>query len=137
MAIVVWDGSLAIGVDIIDTQHRELFRIINSFHDKIGREEDCFALAVVLDSLKNYVHYHFNMEERLLDLSGCPELESHRGAHRAFMVLVERYASQQENVTGAELLKLQSFLIDWLTSHISGEDFRLKDYLTPGPDFQA
>ena len=30
MAIVCWDGSLTIGVDAIDAQHRYLFEIINT-----------------------------------------------------------------------------------------------------------
>jgi len=132
MAIVTWDGSLAIGVDIVDTQHKELFRVINSFHDKIGREEDSFALTVLLDSLKNYVTYHFATEERLLERAGCPELDTHKGAHAAFATLMEHYELNRDQAHCDELLKLQSFLVGWLTNHIQHEDLRLKEYFLAG-----
>ncbi|WP_027192517.1 bacteriohemerythrin [Fundidesulfovibrio putealis] len=128
MGIVEWDESFAIGVEIVDTQHRELFRVINSFHDRIGAEDDAFALGVVLDSLKNYVTYHFATEEKLLARCGCPELAMHQGAHAAFAALVASYETNRDAADSGELLKLQNFLVGWLVNHIKHEDLRLKDY---------
>jgi hemerythrin len=132
MAIVEWDEALATGVEIVDTQHRELFRVINSFHDKIGSEEDSFALAVVLDSLKNYVTYHFATEEKLLERSGCPDLAQHQGAHAAFAAVVSHFDTARDAADRAELYKLQTFLVGWLVNHVKHEDLRLKEYFLAG-----
>ncbi|MFP5221784.1 MAG: bacteriohemerythrin [Acidobacteriota bacterium] len=132
MGIVEWDESFAIGVDIVDTQHRELFRVINSFHQRIGAEDDAFALRVALDSLKNYVTYHFGTEEKLLARGGCPELAQHQGAHAAFTALVGRYEASRDDADGEDLLRLQDFLVGWLVSHIRDEDLRLKEYFLAG-----
>lgn len=129
MGIVEWDGSLVTGVEPIDRQHKELFRVINSFHDKIGQEEDTFALATVLDSLKNYVNYHFTFEEKLLERNGCPELEAHRALHQEFFGTVDRFELASAASTRHDLLELQNYLMDWLVRHIEKEDLRLKRYL--------
>jgi len=131
MAIVEWDGSLAVGVEAIDRQHRELFRIINSFHDKIGREEDSFALAVVLDSLKNYVTYHFGFEEKLLERNGCPELAGHQALHDSFAQAVERFEAGLVQPSRQDLLELQTYLLDWLVNHIQAQDLRLAPFMKP------
>jgi hemerythrin len=131
MAIVTWDGSLSIGVDVIDKQHKELFNSINRFQERSATENPTFALDVVLDSLKNYVRYHFASEERLLELNNCPELERHKQLHAAFEEHIRLYEAKHASVTREELGELQSFLLNWLTNHIQGEDHRLKQYLQP------
>jgi len=129
MPVVHWDGSLAVGVELIDKQHEDLFRIINSFNDRLETGEDeLFSLDVLLDSLKNYVRYHFTTEQNLLERNGCPALARHKGLHDAFAAHVAQYEQGRTHVTRAELLALQEFLLDWLTSHIRDEDLPLKDY---------
>jgi hemerythrin len=48
-----WNSSLSVGVDLIDTQHQELFRRIDSFYDamKAGRGQD--EVLKVLDFMLN------------------------------------------------------------------------------------
>ncbi|MFZ5428087.1 MAG: bacteriohemerythrin [Thermodesulfobacteriota bacterium] len=131
MSLVQWDDSLAIGVKLIDTQHKELFRIINSFSERIGKEDPSFTLRVALDSLKSYVHYHFATEEKLLQKNRCPLHSRHQGMHAAFAGLMAKYEERQDSIDREGLLELQAFLVDWLTTHIKKQDMPLRAYFAP------
>jgi len=131
MSMVQWDDSLAIGVKVIDTQHKELFRIINSFSERIGQEDPSFTLQVVLDSLKNYAHYHFTTEEKLLEKNRCPISSRHQGMHAAFAGIVAKYEERQDSIDREGLLELQKFLVDWLVTHIKKQDQPLRAYFVP------
>jgi len=131
MSLVEWDDSLAIGVKLIDKQHKELFRIINSFSERIGKEDPSFTLKVTLDSLKSYAHYHFTTEEKLLQKNRCPLHFRHQGMHAAFAGLVAKLEERQDSIDRKGLLELQAFLVDWLTTHIKKQDMPLRAYFAP------
>ena len=122
MRIITWDGSLALGIESIDTQHEELFRVINSLYDKIQRGTDVNALVEGLDSLRSYVKYHFRTEESLMRDHGYPDLEAHRDEHTLFAGRIEEFAQRPMGDIEATLEELQIFLMQWLVKHIQRTD---------------
>lgn len=123
MAIVNWDGSLAMGIESIDIQHEELFRVINSMYDKMQREGmEKHALVEGLDSLRSYVKYHFRTEEKLMEEYGYPELEQHRKEHEVFSERIYLFAQRPLDQTNETLEEMQSFLLNWLIKHIQRTD---------------
>lgn len=124
MSIVLWDGSLATGIDEIDTQHKELFRIVNSFHDKIMDSRAPFALVEALDSLKSYAKYHFRTEESIMRHYGYVDYESHKAEHDQFTATLDTFIPQHEKDPDAAHEALQCFMINWLVSHIQFRDLR-------------
>lgn len=127
MAIVCWDGSLQVGVDLVDTQHKYLFEIINNMQGKLARGDALAALADCLDSMRTYARFHFESEERLLAEQGYPDLAAHRAAHREFLAEVERLAgAERTSRTACEAL---GFLLSWLVGHIQTVDGRFAPFL--------
>jgi len=130
MGIVKWDGSLAMGIETIDIQHEELFRVINSMYDKMQRENmEHNALVEALDSLRSYVKYHFRTEEKLMEERGYPELEQHRKEHELFSERIYLFAQRPLDQTGETLEEMQSFLLNWLIKHIQRTDRKYVPYL--------
>lgn len=127
MAIVCWDGSLKVGVDLVDTQHRYLFEIINSMQAKIARGDTESALADGLDSMRTYARFHFESEERLLAEHGYPDLAGHKALHREFLAQVDRLAA----APGSPALACEAlgFLLTWLVGHIQAVDGRFAPFL--------
>lgn len=128
MSLLVWDGSLAMGIDSIDVQHEELFRVINSMYDKMhdGREQN--ALIEGLDSLRSYAKYHFHTEEKLMEEYGYPELDAHRKEHEVFAERVYLYAQRPLDEVEKTLEELESFLLNWLIKHIQRTDRKYMDF---------
>lgn len=127
MAIVCWDGSLRIGVEAVDAQHRYLFEIINNMQGKLAQGKPVWALEDGLDSMRTYARYHFETEERLLDEHGYPEREIHRQAHREFLETLERLSSQPPTLELA--YQALGFLLSWITGHIQAVDGRYAPFL--------
>ncbi len=131
MGIVTWDGSLATGIETIDIQHEELFRVINSMYDKMQRGESMekYTLVEALDSLRSYVKYHFRTEEKLMEDNGYPELEQHRKEHEVFSERMYLFAQRPLDQTAETLEEMQSFLLNWLIKHIQRTDSKYVPYI--------
>ena len=74
----------SVGVPLLDDQHRELIRMINSLIDHQDAGADSEPVADVLQSMTQYAAYHFSTEEQLLKEYDYPEYASHHGEHTHF-----------------------------------------------------
>lgn len=128
MSIVQWDGSLAMGIESIDVQHEELFRVINSMYDKMQKGKEKHALVEGLDSLRSYVKYHFHTEEKLMEEHGYPELQAHRKEHEVFSERIYLFAQRPEDQITQTLEEMQGFLLNWLIKHIQRTDRKYMDF---------
>ena len=134
MAIVVWDGSLNTGIDTIDAQHKHLFEIINNLHEKMIRGDDEVFLLTTLDSLEQYIRFHFRTEEALMTKKGFPGQEKHMEEHRQFEDAVAAIEDQDEIDVRQKLREILSLLLGWLVDHIYDTDRELGKYLgSPTP----
>lgn len=127
MAIVCWDGSLKVGVELVDAQHQYLFEIINAMQAKLARGDAASALVEGLDSMRTYARFHFEAEERLLAEHGYPDLGPHRKAHQEFLGEVERLAAGEPS--GAKACQALGYLLTWLVGHIQSVDGRFAPFL--------
>jgi len=126
-----WTEKLAVGVDTIDAQHRELFAAINT----LLREEGAVALAEVpkvLAYLEDYVNNHFGLEETYMRRLSYPGYPFHKGEHVSF--INDFYDLRDElDATGLtpELAdRIGRFCGDWLVHHIGKVDKALGAFLS-------
>ena len=126
MSFMLWSEELNTGVEIIDSQHRELVDMLNRAAPVLARssQDAMQAVGPLLDGLVNYAGIHFRTEEEMMASAGMDARarEHHHATHAGFAEQVDRMArsfSQGLDVTGDRLL---SFLASWLVLHILGED---------------
>jgi hemerythrin len=118
-----WDPSLSVGIDAIDSQHRQLISYINMLEDAVakGSRE---PVATVLARMIEYTVSHFAFEEALMARAGYKVLPQHRKVHDDFARRMRDY--QRRFTEGEDIArKLLSDLRIWLTNHIKRDD---KDY---------
>lgn len=131
-----WRESLAIGVEEIDSQHRQL---VEQFGRLLvacaqGRGED--ELKSLLDFLDRYVQRHFSDEEALQQRCGYPSYQDHRSEHQTFIARIESL-QQQIAAGGVELghlVETNQLLYAWFVKHISSADKALGLFLTTNRD---
>ena len=123
METFVWNDRFLTGEDTVDSEHRELVRIINwvgSLQARQGvRPEEVHA---VLDQLVQYAVMHFAHEEELMAESGVDERHAsrHRAIHRDF---AQQVTNMREMALGSgDSEFLLRFLTNWLAYHILGTD---------------
>ena len=84
----MWKERYSIGVELIDNQHKELFKRLSHFiqivQSETNWEDKMDDVKETLDFMKDYVIYHFNDEERYQEEINYPDLEVHREAHAKF-----------------------------------------------------
>lgn len=128
---VAWTEELATGVDVIDNQHKEIFRRIDGLLEACNSGKGREAVAGVLVFLENYVVEHFAAEEKIQRDNLYPEYANHRAMHASFIEDVEKLKQQfeDEGPSLAMVMVTNRKVVDWLVHHIKRSDRALGDYL--------
>ena len=128
--MVTWTPALAVGIEEIDGQHRELFRRAELF---LGSFETCSRqeIGVLLSYLRFYVVTHFGSEEAWMRDAAYPDYAAHKKQHDAFLKDLLALSSENERRGGPGLqpARVAAFLGDWLTEHVSRTDLALAQWL--------
>jgi hemerythrin len=120
MAHIDWTEDLAIGIPVIDGQHRRIVDYINQL-DAIDGEADRAIVGRVLSDLVDYTYSHFAFEEALMEEAGYDFLSIHRGAHQAFCSRIDQL--RQRFGDGEQVAaELAAMLGQWLVYHIRHDD---------------
>ena len=130
--MIEWEAKYETGIDAIDDQHKELFKLVGELSSAIGHKEelDC---GYVMARLEVYSLYHFTSEEHLMQKYGYPEIAEHLKEHHKFRVKIlsvkEKCLTDHSDDTRAELLK---YLEDWIQTHLIEMDHKYVPYLKKG-----
>ncbi|MEW6413448.1 MAG: bacteriohemerythrin [Candidatus Zixiibacteriota bacterium] len=130
MPMFAWHDSLSVGVDEIDTQHKNLLAMINRLQESISRGTGRSEIGGVLTELVRHMSEHFAAEEKLMLSAGFPYYSDHRARHYVFhktIVNLLKGLRRDQNMSAFQLLAL---LRDWWQTHILEEDKKLGDYLS-------
>jgi len=136
IADITWKPEYALGVDIVDNAHRELFSIVQRLY-KIVKEEQKneWASEQGIKYFKTYAMRHFEEEEEYMRSIGYEGYEEHRKLHAALrdelLPKLEKdlRGSEYSNEAVRQFLKACTL---WLTKHIMGHDLAIKPGSTRG-----
>ncbi|MBF0354009.1 MAG: hemerythrin family protein [Alphaproteobacteria bacterium] len=113
---VKWTEDLAVGVDVLDNDHRRLVilmnKVIAAFYAGVGSR----MVNAAMDELEAYTREHFTREEEMIEGKGYAELESHKEQHGKLIAELARLRAVK---SGTEVIPL---LYDWLVTHIMKTD---------------
>jgi hemerythrin len=128
---IQWDNRYAIGIPLIDNQHKELIRLTNELYEGclMGKEEAKHYFMKTVKGTVDYVKYHFTAEEKLLETVKYPELPEHKKQHESFIKqLLDDVQSFESGKKFVPNLFVR-FLRDWILSHIAVMDKKYADYI--------
>lgn len=118
-----WSDEFAIGIDIIDEQHKRLFEYFDEIEQCI-KINDNSNIAAICSGLVDYAISHNTFEETLMKQAGYPMLEAHHQVHEAFKNRAYGYLEKINN--GADPMKvardIRTDIGLWLINHIKRED---------------
>ena len=124
---LVWQDEFNIGVDVIDQEHRRLFRIINKLFafGEEEKEKSQWACQEGIKFLKSHTMRHFTDEESYMASINYPGLERHRKIHSGFRDNTLPALEQELERTGYAPDAMDHFLgvcAGWLIGHTLTED---------------
>jgi hemerythrin len=131
MAKIEWNQSLAVGIDLIDEQHKMLLDRLNNISQAIDRSEGLTKISETLDFMIEYTDFHFSEEEKHMEATSYPELETHRMLHNEFRIILDDLVSDFRDEGATQILadSVNNFLYNWLVKHIKGTDTKFGTYL--------
>lgn len=110
--------GLAVDVTVIDEQHAELFALLADLKRVCLERNE--VPAAELDALINFLHDHFETEERLAR-EAAMNFSSHARKHQTVLKGIQRIADHVRNGE-ADVYSLIKYIEYWFEKHIVDED---------------
>ena len=129
MALLSWSTQYSIGNDLIDTEHEELFRLVNAFHDNWQEKRSQQSIAALLNQLIAYAEMHFQHEEIIMRDAEFPKLAEHQRIHEAMVETIFNLRQSFEEHHDHLEMNTMRFIKAWLVEHIIQNDYLFRDYL--------
>ena len=126
---IEWQEEYKTGIEKIDAQHRQLFKLINGMESLIERRvHEGPEIEGLLMFLGGYIKTHFAFEESCMFKHACPVSHDNAKAHHEFIAFFEAtLAEREKGKPGGEWLKkLHQYLSHWMVSHICQVDTKLR-----------
>ena len=120
MEPIHWHDSFSVGVQKIDTQHQQLFKLVNKLIHAFNENSQGEAFESILQGLLNYTQTHFQTEEEFLKIH--PKYQEHIALHQGLVdhVLTLRQGRAEDGTDSAN--RLLAYLTHWLKEHILNTD---------------
>jgi hemerythrin len=126
-----WTQSLAVGIDLIDEQHKMLFQRANDVSQSLDSGQGLTQIIKTLDFLIDYTLFHFSTEENHMKANRYTGFEAHQASHRELINTLNDLERdfKEEGATNQLAEALNSFLNNWLVKHIKGIDVQFGKFL--------
>jgi len=118
-----WTQDMAVGIESIDEQHRELFKRISDLLQAI-REHRCKSeIDDTIIFLDDYARFHFSEEEKRMREAGYDGLEDHRKHHAVYLNNIKelKELAVQPRIQGMSYelsVTTNQVVVDWIVDHI-------------------
>jgi hemerythrin len=122
MPLMQWTDTLSVGVNEIDTQHKNLVCYLNDLHFAMSQGKGKEILQSLLVRLVAYTQVHFAAEEKYMKQWNYPGYVYHKGEHDAFVKKVAEFKAKFEAGQTALSIEILNFLKEWVGNHIQGTD---------------
>ncbi|MBU0681083.1 MAG: bacteriohemerythrin [Proteobacteria bacterium] len=120
-----WYDDYNIDVELIDSQHQELVKMITRLQDALSSGALNAEIATVLKFLVEYTRKHFKDEEKVMAAIGFAELENHKNLHGRLIEEVKNILLDLKKGKPIHAYELIDFLTNWLMNHIRHEDKKI------------
>lgn len=144
----VWNEEYNIGVDIIDKEHKRLFKIINKlFSFKEDEKDSQWACQEGVKYFKGHAVKHFSDEETYMKSINYDGLGRHQRLHKGFRESTLPALEEELERTNYSADAMEHFLgvcAGWLIGHtltedqaIKGEGLNIWENLLPSEELEA
>ena len=131
--MIKWSKNYLMGIDKLDEEHKELFRISDQIYNKVMERGDdtkyrLFLMKETLEYMLRYFKRHAKSEEIYMREIGYAGYEFHKMLHDEFYnMLLKKKADivKRNECSKKEIAELVGDGIGWLLEHITTEDMAI------------
>lgn len=129
MTVIKWRESYNTGVEQFDKEHHKIVELIDvmftAIRDNSGKEVTEKACQEVV----SYTGYHFENEEKAMQVVNCPGLKEHIDEHNRLKAEALQFQAKINADFPEGTTEFYRFLRDWLIEHIQECDKKYGPYL--------
>jgi hemerythrin len=120
MADLIWNKNFETGIEIIDEQHQELFRKIDSITLAIYEGQGKKHVRELIDFLDVYISNHFETEEKLLYDNYYTDISKHINFHKEFIKVFKDYNNDflKNGPDNYLAIRMEKEIRAWWENHI-------------------
>ncbi len=124
-----WTQSFELGVEEVDSEHRELFEIARDIEQAVERHE-LDKCAALVDHFVETSKRHFKNEEAFLRREGYPDIEAHSKYHESLLDKAEALkANCEKEIETGKMEKCYVDSINLVLDDVVRGDLPFKSYL--------
>lgn len=131
--MIVWRDEFLVGVEELDNQHKQLFRIAGDIHSLLKNQlitDKYDQILKLMEELKDYTIFHFSTEEEYMRKIGFRKYFSHKVEHDDFIEKINNVDLNKIDQNHEQyLLEILDFVVNWISEHILEAD---KTYTAKG-----
>ena len=129
--MITLSKDMEVGVEKIDTQHKELIGRLNSVVSMGLKAVSKDETQKTLDLLGEYIIKHFTDEEALQRQSNFTKYEWHKGQHQIYISEFKKLNSEfaANGHSPKFTLDMNKSIINWIVRHIKSADVELAKHL--------
>jgi hemerythrin-like metal-binding protein len=126
----MWKEEYRLGVETIDSQHQQLFKMVDNLLQVIDDSQhgdykkEC---ADAVSFLYDYTVKHFQFEEGYQASIGYADIAAHKLQHKRFIVTVDNFAKRMldSNYDMKVVRAFSGSLVAWLNYHVAETDQKI------------
>jgi hemerythrin len=129
--MVVWDEKYATGIELIDSQHKELFSLTNELF-RACMSDDKTLKSVFIETMGRmveYVRFHFGAEQQILQRINYPDYQEHKRQHDKLVRDILEAVKAHNNGDRLVANQFVRTMRDWILSHIAHTDRLYASYI--------
>lgn len=132
-----WDSSFAIGIEVIDKQHKQIFEYLLAIENSVAKRDPWHIQRFFLAQLSDYMKFHLAVEDTLLQIIRYPDYIEHCASHARLMEKIAELESQLEKAGSGRTQSgkqvpaesLVGFFEDWFVRHVLSADREYAAYV--------
>ena len=128
-----WRELTKTGVSEIDNEHRLILHMVEELRSAFrSATRDTLPGPLVASTFHNlmiFINEHFGAEEKLMQDSGYPEYDLHKGEHDRFLEYLGQTTDASLLADAPAMLEFLNTLSNWLHHHVLEVDRRLSYFL--------
>ncbi len=113
-----WEDKYSVGIQSIDNQHKELFRILEKLLEAMKKGLANEITTQIIMELESYALIHFQKEEFFFQRFNFQGSVAHITEHQKFLQKVVSLKSDIKSGKITLTFELLNFLKDWIDHHI-------------------
>lgn len=129
MTLIEWREEFSVGVESVDSEHREMIALINELDGAMRHAADCATVIRTLGEMLARISAHFALEEKVMKDAAYEGFAAHKADHEQLLDDLLDTIDSVEEAGHYDREALSGRLNQWFSDHFRTHDAKLHRHI--------